>query len=139
MDFRNRENKFDFTELPSAYGDMGSYGTNHLTDEFHKGFAQGMTYILREVRNRMENDYDERGTDENLSIREKIFNETAREVLEDVLDGLCGDIAIMVVSMGDEEYDKEEKEQADVGINEDGEVPAEAVRSGGDGSAEALS
>ena len=140
MDFRNRENKFDFTELPSIYGETGSYGTNYLTDEFHKGFAQGMTYILREIINRREHDYDELSTGEKISIKRRIYNETAREVLDDILDGLCGEIAIKIVSMGDEEYAcEEEKEKADVGANEDGEVPAEAVRTSGDGSAKTVS
>ena len=108
MDFRNDNDVFDFTELPSAYGTYGGYGTNHLENEWNKGFAQGMIQALEDVRSYLENEIDKDAD----SVLEKLKNEIAAETLDDLIDMMTGEIAMQIVSMGDEEAcDAEDKEE----------------------------
>ena len=95
MDFRNDDDVFDFTELPSAYGTYGGYGTNHLENEYNKGFAFGMIQALEDVRSYLENEIDEDAE----SVTEKLKNEIAAETLKDLIDMMTGEIAIQIVSI----------------------------------------
>lgn len=100
MNFRNGKDKFDFTELPSAYGNYGSYGTNHLKDDNNVIASNVMIYMLNLVRDFKENLKDYYDLDKTT---EKIDYDAANEAIDELIDSLCGQISFDIVSMGDEE------------------------------------
>lgn len=106
MDFRNKDNIFDFSELPSASGAYGSYGTNHLKEDYHIDAAKGMTYILEDIEN-FKNDFDIMFSDCTES-EEKLKKEFAEKLIDELLYRLAGTVADTVVAFGDDESCNEE-------------------------------
>ena len=78
-------------------------------------------------------DYDRR---DKLTYRERTANEHARYVLDDLIKALEASEEKPIIDENAKIDLAGEKEKADVGINGNGEVPAEAVRTGRSGSTE---
>lgn len=112
MNFMNDKDMFDFSELPSAYGNYGSYGTNHLKETYHNDFADGMITLLNAVKNfakyKIEDIYYEK------SISNELKKEVAEEIMKHLLVSLAGTVSEIIVSFGDDEYVEDDENEKDM-------------------------
>ena len=81
-------------------------------------------------------DYDRR---DKLTYRERTANEHARYVLDDLVKALEASEEKPIIDENAKIDLAGEKEKADVGVNRDGKVPAEAVHGSGAGSEKEVS
>ena len=104
-----------------------------------KAFKEGMNFIITEMELYAIEKYDDYDRRDKISLRERMANEQARAVIEDLVKAMKA-VAVDAAIEADkvetaQQYIADdakidlagEKEKADVGINRDGEVPAEAV------------
>ena len=113
-----------------------------------KAFKEGMNFIITEMELYAIKKYDDYDRRDKISLKERMANEQARAVIEDLVKAMKAvavDAAIEADKApryiaDDAKIDLAgEKEKADVGINRDGEVPAEAVHTSGKRSKEEVS
>lgn len=92
---------------------------------YSKGFSSGMNYIIEEIQ-KYSAKYDDYDRKDKLSLRERMANENARIILSDLSEKMKA-AAVDAMITADKAAEDEEKEQADVGINGNGEVSAKTV------------
>ena len=112
-----------------------------------KAFKEGMNFIITEMQFYAVEKYDDYDRKDKLTLKERMANEQARAVIDDLVKAMKA-VAVDAAIEADKVETAEEnmridlageKEKSDVGINGNGEVPAEAVRTGRSGSTEKVS
>lgn len=86
-----------------------------------------MKSIIEKIQKYAIDKYDDYDRRDKLSLRERMTNEHARYVLDDLIKALEASEEKPIIDENAKIDLAGEKEKADVGINRDGEVPAEAV------------
>lgn len=97
-----------FSELPSAFGSFGSYGTNHLNNAEDIAFVRGMENVYTKVLNFSENEL-EKSFGYYGPTEKAIKTEIGKEILENLIAYLIGDISDNIISLCDNEVTESEE------------------------------
>ena len=98
-----------------------------------------MKSIIEKIQKYAIEKYDDYDRRDKLSLRERMVNEHARYVLDDLIKVLEASEEKPIIDENAKIDLAGEKEKADVGVNRDGKVPAEAVHGSGAGSEKEVS